>query len=283
MNVRRALEEALGQTVARIDTLGGGCVGQVYEIQLPDRQRYVAKVDVRDDPCLDVEAAMLNFLEDNGCLPVPHVVFHSSSLLIMSFVPGHSSFVPAAQEHAADLLAALHECTAPAYGFDQPTLIGGLHQPNVWTTSWITFFGQQRLDYMAGQAAAAGRLPFALFERVKRLVSELDRWLDEPVRPSLLHGDVWANNVLSDGSRVTGFLDPAIYYGSPEIELAFITLFNTFGDPFFRRYQARRPIAPGFFEVRKDIYNLYPLLVHVRLFGGSYVSSVDRILGSLGY
>ncbi len=80
-----------------------------------------------------------------------------------------------------------------------------------------------------------------------------------------------------------GFVDPAIYYAHPEIELAFTTLFGTFERPFFDRYHELRPIAPGFFEERRDIYNLYPLLVHVRLFGGSYVSSVERTLRQFGY
>ena len=88
--------------------------------------------------------------------------------------------------------------------------------------------------------------------------------------------------MLSRDGRIAGFLDPAIYYADPEIELAFSTLFGTFGDAFFRAYGERRPLRPGFFEVRRDLYNLYPLLVHVRLFGGSYLGDVERILDRLG-
>ena len=87
---------------------------------------------------------------------------------------------------------------------------------------------------------------------------------------------------LSDG-RVTAFIDPAVYYGHPETELAFITLFNTFGDPFFDAYHALRPIRPGFFELRRDIHNLYPLLVHARLFGSSYLDGVERVIARLGF
>jgi fructosamine-3-kinase len=78
--------------------------------------------------------------------------------------------------------------------------------------------------------------------------------------------------------RIAGFIDPAIYHADPEIELAFSTVFGTFGEPFFRRYAELRPIRPGFFEVRRDLYNLYPLLVHARLFGGGYRSQVSRIV-----
>ena len=110
----------------------------------------------------------------------------------------------------------------------------------------------------------------------------LDRWLVEPARPSLIHGDMWGGNVLARGGRIAGFVDPAIYYADPEIELAFSTLFSTFSDAFFERYGALRPLRPGFFEQRRDLYNLYPLLVHSRLFGGPYPDAVARTLDRFG-
>ena len=118
--------------------------------------------------------------------------------------------------------------------------------------------------------------------RIERFADNLDEWLIEPARPSLIHGDIWSTNVLASDNRITGFIDPAIYYGHPEIELAFITLFNTFGDPFFQRYDERNGIAPGFFDTRRDIYNVYPLLVHVRLFGGGYWSGIEQVLSRHG-
>ena len=118
--------------------------------------------------------------------------------------------------------------------------------------------------------------------RVERLAGRVGEWLVEPARPALIHGDVWTTNVLAHGGRITAFLDPAIYYADPEMELAFIGLFGTFGRAFYEAYHSLRPIAPGFFEERRDLYNLYPLLVHVRLFGGSYVGQVERTLADYG-
>ncbi len=131
------------------------------------------------------------------------------------------------------------------------------------------------------RVATAGRLPSDVHERVQEVAARLDDWLDEPERPSLLHGDVWSGNILTDGGRVTGFVDPAIYYGHPEVELAFIGLFHTFGDRFFDAYAERRPIGDGFFDVRQHAYNLFPLLVHVRLFGGAYLGELVQTLGEL--
>jgi len=120
-------------------------------------------------------------------------------------------------------------------------------------------------------------------DRVEALCARLGDWLPADETPRLLHGDLWTGNVLVGGDgRISGFIDPAIYYGAAEVELAFTTLFGTFGDAFFARYQEHHPLAPGFFEERRDLYNLYPLLVHVRLFGGSYVDAVDRTLARHG-
>ena len=118
---------------------------------------------------------------------------------------------------------------------------------------------------------------------LEKLADSVGRWLEEPAQPSLVHGDMWGGNVLAANGRITGFIDPAIYFADAEVELAFSTLFGTCGDDFFSRYGEHRPIAPGFFEERRDLYNLYPLLVHVRLFGGSYVGSVSGILNKFGF
>jgi fructosamine-3-kinase len=123
--------------------------------------------------------------------------------------------------------------------------------------------------------------------RIEKLSTRLTDWLIEPDQPALIHGDIWTTNVLTHNDRVTGFIDPAIYYGHAEIELAYTTLFGTFGQTFgsafFERYNESRPIEPGFFETRRHIYNLYPLLVHVRLFGLRYVPPIDETLRQFGF
>ncbi len=275
------IEQVLGARPQQLETLGGGCIGEVYCARLPDDTRVVAKVG-GDGARLSVEGYMLRYLRQHSALPVPEVLFSADDLLLMSFIEGDSFFDSATQKHAAELVAALHDVRGSAFGLERDTLIGGLHQPNPPADSWLAFFRDHRLLYMAGEAQRAGRLPPRLYDRVERLAARLERWLLEPEYPSLIHGDLWTTNILARGGRVTGFLDPAIYYAHPEIELAFSTLFNTFGAPFFRRYQELRPLAPGFFEERRDLYNLYPLLVHVRLFGGGYVGSVEHILGRFG-
>ncbi len=280
---RAILTEVTGQEIVDIAPLSGGCIGQVFRVRLANGQQLVVKADDGPRPRLDVEAYMLRYLAAHSALPVPEVHYATPHLLVMAHMPGDSHFSATAQAHAAELLAALHAISAPAFGLERDTLIGGLHQPNAWHSSWLTFFRERRLLYMGEEAARAGRLPTELLRRLERFAARLDAWLLEPERPSLLHGDVWTTNVLAQNGRITAFLDPAIYYGHPEIELAFITLFDTFSQPFFARYEELRPIAPGFWQERRDIYNLYPLLVHVRLFGGSYLSAVAQTLRRFGF
>jgi fructosamine-3-kinase len=276
------IEEHLDERLRSARPMGGGCIGEVYRVELADGTTLVAKVDREGESHLGREAYMLRYLREKSGLPVPEVYHGSNTLLLMEFVEGSSRFSEGAERHAAELLSALHGVTADAYGHERDTLIGSLDQPNPWTESWIEFFREHRLLYLARVAHEAGRLPAEDLERVGRLAERLDEYLEEPGRSSLIHGDVWSANVLARGDRITAFLDPAIYHADPEIELSFVSLFNSFGDPFFERYREIRGIRPGFFEERRDLYNLYPLLVHVYFFGSGYLSSVQSTLRRFG-
>lgn len=272
-----------GAPVRRMHALAGGCVGAVYRAELTDGRQVAVKVADPETGRLQVEGAMLDDLARLSALPVPRNLYATPELLVMSWVENDGGALDAgAQRHAAELLAALHGITTDRFGYDRDTLIGGLAQPNGWMNAWRDFFRERRLLYMAQEAQRAGRLPASLLRRIETLAGQLERWIMDDATPSLIHGDMWSGNVLTKDGRISGFVDPAIYYADAEIELAFSTLFSTFGDAFFQRYGELRPLRPGFFEERRDLYNLYPLLVHVRLFGGSYVGSVESTLARYG-
>ena len=278
----KVVEAHLGERLLSARPLGGGCIGEVYKVEMGDGTELVAKVDREGESHLEREAYMLRYLRERSELPVPEVFHGSERLLLMQFVEGSSRFSEGAERQSAELLAGLHDLTAEAYGHERDTLIGSLDQPNPWTESWVEFFRDRRLLYLARVAHEAGRLPTEDLGKVVRLAERLDEYLEEPERPSLVHGDVWSANVLAEGDRITAFLDPAIYHADPEIELGFISLFNSFGDAFFERYGEIRSLRDGFFEERRDLYNLYPLLVHVYFFGGGYLDSVRVTLRRFG-
>ncbi len=271
-----AIEAAMGQRPSQVSALSGGCVGTAYKVELKDGARLVAKVS--ETGGLAVEGLMLGYLKVHSALPVPEVLHAADKLLLLEFVETSGGLTAGAETHAAELLAALHGISAENFGFEGTTAIGTLPQPNPWTPRWRDFFRDQRLLYMGRLALDRGTLIRATFARLEKLCGRIEDYIAEPDRPALIHGDCWGGNVLTHGDRIAAFIDPAIYYADPEIELAFSTLFSTFGPAFFDRYQELRPIAPGFFEVRRDIYNLYPLLVHSALFGGQYPDQVHRTL-----
>jgi fructosamine-3-kinase len=271
-----------GQDVEHVAPLTGGCVGEVYRVWLADGNSVVVKTGPPGAP-LDVEGWMLDYLGAHSRLPIPKVILARDSLLVMSYIDGEDALSPAAELHAAELLAALHDVTADEFGLERDTVIGGITQPNGILTSWVEFFRDRRLLYMAGEAERAGQLSPQTRTRIDALAARIGEFIDEPQAPSLIHGDMWGGNVLVHGDRIAGFVDPAIYYGDAEIELAFATMFATFGEGFFRRYDELRPLRPGFFEIRRDIYNLWPLLVHARLFGGGYAETVEKTLSRFGF
>jgi len=281
IGLETAIRDITGVPAERIAPLSGGCVGDVYRVDLANGKRLVAKTG-QNGSGLAIEGMMLQSLARLSNLPVPDVVHAEDTLLLMQYITTAGGIDTAAQAHAADLLADLHNVRGGAFGFDFDTLIGGLHQPNPKIGRWRDFFAQHRLLYMGREAVNAGRMSGGLMDRIEVLAGKLERWIEEPEFPSLLHGDMWTGNVLCKNGRIAGFIDPAVYFGDAEIELAFSTLFGTFGQAFFSRYNELRPMRPGFFEERRDLYNLYPLLVHVRLFGGSYVGSVERTLSQFG-
>lgn len=276
------IEHLLGHRPLRIAAMGGGCIAPVHRCELPGGERIVAK-QPSPGRTLDGEAWMLRYLRANTALPVPAVLAAEPDLLLLEYIDSGDALDARSEAHAAELLAALHAIKGPHFGFERDTLVGPLDQPNLATPRWRDFFRDHRLLHRARAAHTAGRLPARLLARIETLARGLERWIEEPPHPALIHGDCWAGNVLVKSGRVVGFIDPALYWAHPEIELAFGTLFGTFGDAFFRRYAALAPFeGAGFFAARRDLYNLYPLLVHVELFGGGYANSVARILERFG-
>ncbi len=149
----------------------------------------------------------------------------------------------------------------------------------------MDFFREQRLMFMARLAHERAGLPTDLLRRIERFCDHLEEFIDEPAHPALLHGDIWGGNVIHAGGRVAAFIDPAIYYGHYEYDLAFMTMFGTAGRAFFAAYEALMPDfdARGFHEVRKDVYLIYPHLTHVLICGLSYASGIESRLRRFGF
>lgn len=285
---------AIARPVARAARIGGGAAGSVVRLWFADGSTAVAKTPAPGFGGLDAEARSLGLLARRSTLPVPRVLHAEPTLLVLEDMPGTVGADATTQAHAADLLAALHAVTSRddpeglgRFGLSFDNTIGPLPQPNAWQASWPAFFRERRLGPMIERGAREGALSSGLGARLSRLSARLDELVPASPPPSLVHGDVWTGNVLSSRGRITALLDPSPYYGHAEVELAFITLFSTFRTAFFGPYFERsgtpRADQEAFFSTRRHVYNLYPLLVHARLFGASYADQVACTLRGLGF
>ncbi|WP_135805651.1 fructosamine kinase family protein [Halorussus marinus] len=282
-DVGSRVADALDTAVEEVSALEGGEVGAVFRTTLADGHTVVAKTGPTP---LGVEAEMLAFLGDRG-LPVPEVVHGSDDLLVVEYVAGDGDLTADAERDAARHLAALHEESPRkerrAYGFPFDTLDGPYRQPNPWTESWAAFYRDHRLLSVAAKARAAGALSADLFARVESLAADLESLLPSSPPASLLHGDVWDENLVVRDGEVRAFLDPACYFGHAEVELAYVDFAGSFGDVFFDAYEAARGIDAGFFEGRREVYQLYPVLVHLLYFGDDrYANRLRETLEALG-
>jgi fructosamine-3-kinase len=283
-DIATRISDALGSDVERIAPLAGSYGLSLDVVELADGRRLVAKhgSGPRPDHLL-IEGRMLKRLE--GEIPVPHVHLSEPDLLVMDYIAGSGGAGASVERHMAELLSVMHGKRQPFFGLEFDTTIGPLPQPNPRHDNWIDFFRDQRLMFMARLAHERAGLSASLLRRIEKFCAHLDEYITEPAHPALLHGDIWGGNVIASGGKVAAFIDPAIYYGHPEYDLAFMTMFGTAGRAFFEAYAALRPEfdLEGFMDVRRDVYLIYPHLTHVLICGLSYASGIESRLRKFGF
>lgn len=264
----------------RAVALSGGCIAPVIRLELVDGRCLVAKRSAH----ARIEARMLRDLAAAGA-PVPMVTAQEGEWLVMTDLGGRPGLADAQAARAAGrALAGLHAHTGPHYGYPVDVVIGPLPQDNTPCDDWLRFYGRHRLMAMAEEALQAGRLSARETARVARLAARLAEWLPGAPPPALLHGDFWHGNILSVPGRLCGFIDPAISWGDPNVDLAMLDLFGALDEAFLTGYREVAGKTPAIVSdpALMALYQLWPLLVHVRLFGGSYLAQTRRILGGFG-
>ncbi len=266
----------VGDRVVRSRTLSGGLIGEVVRMRLERLPDVVVKT-AGPDAHMTIEADMLRGLRDSGVIPVPEVIHADDTTLIMEWVDG-DHLTAAAEENCGSLIAALHDVSGSNYGYGGSTLNGRVLLESPWTGSWVAFFAEYRLHFSLRLADTTRRLPPELTYDVMAVLDRIDALLREPDRPSLLHGDLWTANVLSLDDRVTAFIDPSTCYGDPELELAYVDAWRSFGPGFWKAYTDRRPLDDGYRDVRRHVYALYPLLMHVYYFGDRFLPKLAETL-----
>ena len=251
----------------RIERLAGGDLSEVLLLRRPDGRRTVAK----GGPATGTEAAMLRFLAGAG-VAVPMVEGEHDGVLLLEYVEADGVFSPLAWSDIGAAVRRLHVPVDEAYGWPVDYRLGTVALDNRQGRDWPAFWGQQRL------VATAHILDRPTRERIERLAKRLPELLPAAPPASLLHGDLWTGNILVADGRLAGLVDPACYYGHCEVDLAMLALFGTPPAEFWDAYGT---LAPDW-KVRRIVYQLFPALVHLRLFGATYAGMVDRLLDALG-
>ncbi|WP_286236951.1 fructosamine kinase family protein [Neptuniibacter halophilus] len=260
----------------KMQALSGGDIASVSLLELSDGRMLVAKTMADSTPGMfRAEARGLEAIRASGCLPAPEVVFCAEDLLLLEYIPPGPR--PADFEQRLGRgLAQMHLQTVSDFGFECDTYCGATLQPNTPTDEGYRFFAEQRLLYLGKRCRERGLLSQKRMSQIETICRQLPQRIP-PQLPALLHGDLWSGNLLCSAAGEPVLIDPAVYWGWPEADLAMTRLFGGFGAGFYREYARVAPLQPGWQE-RLDLYNLWHLLNHLLLFGGAYRAEVERVI-----
>ncbi len=271
----------LHHTINRVLPVGGGCINDAHVVAT-DKGRFFVKYNhARRYPGMfEAEARGLEVLKNAGELSVPEVIgtgqADDQAFLILEYIdsrPQEKNF----WENFGRGLARLHKHSNQHFGLNHSNYIGSLPQRNAFSESWTDFFIKERIRPQLQLSRESGKTDKELEKKFERLFARLGEFFPaEP--PALLHGDLWSGNYMTGSQGQAVIIDPAIYYGHRYMDLGMSKLFGGFAPEFYRAYHDEYPLDPNW-QQGIEIANLYPLMVHVNLFGGGYLGSVNSILG----
>ena len=281
-HLESALSESVGAPVRILNSssISGGSINDAYRLETTEGQFFL-KVNsaVRYPGMFDKEAMGLRLLSEHSSFTIPKPIvvqqLGAKQIMVMDWVE-QGSPTEDFSEQFGRYLSEMHLCSNPRFGLDHSNYIGSLNQSNEAEQSWEAFYWNQRIAPQIRLATDSGLVTQSMRLGFENFRKELSSIFPTEL-PALLHGDLWSGNygVDSDGSPV--IFDPAVYYGHREMDLAMMKLFGGFNDSIFETYHAYQPLEPGW-EERIPIGQLYPLMVHVNLFGSSYCGQVEQVL-----
>ncbi len=258
-------------------SMGGGSINAAFQIVGQDGKQWFCKLnDVMKFPNLfAAESRGLAIISESGTIRTPKVLActqnATTQILILEWVD-EGLRTDAFWKRLGEQLARMHGISHSSFGLDHDNYMGALPQDNTPSPDWVGFFRERRLQPQVRMAESKGLLPSAACRHFDRLYEQLpDLFAPEP--PALLHGDLWSGNFLCDDSGSPVLIDPAAYFGHRSVDLGMTTLFGGFEPAFYEAYDWHYPLPKGYRE-QWEIANLYPLLIHLNLFGMGYLSNI---------
>lgn len=263
-----------------ISTIHGGSISSSYRLDSNLGSFFMKCNESKKFPGMfRIEQESLNKIRETETLAVPKVYlqgeFNQQAYLFMEFIPRESES-DNFWEAFGEQLANMHRIQSEKFGYPDDNYIGSLPQKNSFCDNWLTFFTEHRLLDQARLAYQASLISQSLMSQIERLCASMEGMFPTE-KASFIHGDLWSGNFICGPGSKPYLIDPAIYYGNREMDIAMSHLFGGFKPRFYESYNANFPLLPGWQE-RIDLCNLYPLLVHVNLFGSSYASRVKNIV-----
>ena len=264
--------------ILKVYPLSGGCINSVQRLQT-SKGDFCIKYNFRErfPGMFDSEADGLASLRSSGEIRVPEVYNTGSAgtydYILLEYVDSGLK-IPAFMQDFGRSLARMHRHSSSEFGYATDNYMGSLHQSNKTHPDWTSFYIEERLVKQI--SLAHGNFTSSNYDSFERLYARLaDLIPEEP--PALLHGDLWGGNYMVADNGKACLIDPAVYYGHREVDIAMTTLFGGFDETFYASYNEEYPLVKGWQE-RLDIFKLYPLLIHLNLFGSGYLGSILDII-----
>jgi fructosamine-3-kinase len=284
LNIEQLITQHLTESTNIISShsVRGGDINEAFRLATNNGSYFIKTNNAHRYPKMfESEAKGLELLRSTDAIKIPEVIAFGEveevSFLMLEWIesaPPEGNF----WNNFGVQLANLHQNSNEYFGLDQSNYIGSLSQSNNQYQTWVEFFANERLEPQIKLAVDAGKMDSATIAQFQKLYKELSSiFPKEP--PALLHGDLWSGNFMEGNKGEPVIMDPAVYYGHREMDLAMTKLFGGFNNKLYEAYHNQYPLDRGW-ESRVPICNLYLLLVHVNLFGGGYLNSVKRIISS---
>ncbi|MGM0582844.1 MAG: fructosamine kinase family protein [Bacteroidota bacterium] len=267
--------------ITHTHVIGGGSINAAWKIDTNQETTFFLKHNHRTKfpGMFEKEEQGLKLMRETNTIHIPEVIgvgnTQEDAFILMEYI-STSKKTSYFWSHFAKNLAKMHQNSDDQYGLDHDNYMGSLQQHNKRHTLWYDFFILERLEPQLHLARNKGLMNHGHVQQFEQLYKELQNLIPQE-KPALVHGDLYSGNFVVNQYGEASILDPAVAYNHREVDIAMSTLFGKFDAEFYQTYQQYYPMEKGW-EDRLDIYNLYPLLIHVNLFGMGYLSSVERII-----
>ncbi|MFC2103426.1 fructosamine kinase family protein [Bacteroidota bacterium] len=274
--IKNKIEDQVNSTIMDVQSVSGGCISNAYKLRLNNGTSLFLKVNSSANKDMFIrEAHGLQELIQAAVIKIPDILDFDEDYILLEFINSAGKQKNFSEDFGRKF-ALMHKFHNEYYGFYENNYIGSNPQINIPEQSenlnWAEFYFNKRLLYQFNLAEKKGNSTSALRSAIVKLEDKIDTIItDSNEKPALLHGDLWGGNYITDENGSACLIDPAVYYGNREADLAMTKLFGGFDSKFYGAYNEMYPLSDGY-DYRENIYKLYHILNHLNLFGSGYYS-----------